>query len=98
MARLTASIAASLRLYTVHCSDHTKTLALAIAHAMLASVAARCEKTFGRTLGMSGRSFKIALALSLSLSAAPAATAQNAPVGFRTPSKNIACQFFILDG
>jgi hypothetical protein len=47
---------------------------------------------------MSGRSFKMALALSLSLSAAPAATAQDAPVGFRTPSKNIACQFFVLDG
>jgi hypothetical protein len=39
----------------------------------------------------------ILLALSLMLIAAGAAQAQNTSVGFRSPSKNIACQYFDYD-
>ena len=38
------------------------------------------------------------LALGLFLLAAGAAQAQDRPIGFQTPSKNIACQFFTDDG
>ncbi len=37
-------------------------------------------------------------ALGLSLLAAGGASAQYRPIGFQTPSKNIYCQFFALDG